>query len=78
MLNPLLNSFDVTEHHGRAAASSQSVPDTHDIEPVVGHDFATRDFAADSIDQDFSAATGQTPQSRGLESRQDFFAASSC
>ena len=68
MFDALVECLDMAEHHGGRANSTELVPNSHDIEPIVGHDFATRNFAANTIDQDFSAAARQAPQASLLES----------
>lgn len=48
--------FGVSEHHRRRADATHFMPGSHDIEPIVGHHFATGDCRADSVDEDFGSS----------------------
>ncbi len=77
MLDSLCERFDVSEHHRGTAATTKFVPDSHHIQPVIGHDFAAGNFAADSIDKNFRPTTGKTAQSGVLESARGLLPANS-
>ena len=68
VLDPLLERFDMPEHHRRAAVATQLMPNSHDRQPIIGQHLAACDLSTDSIHQDLRTTSRQTPQARSLES----------
>ena len=46
---PFCERFGMTEHHGRRTVSSHTMPDSHNVEPIIGHHFSSCDRTANSI-----------------------------
>jgi hypothetical protein len=72
MLDALGIGLDVAEHHRAGRLAPESVPDAHDLQPVIGQRLSPGQLLADAIDQDFTAAAGftsNTPAGGGSDGR---------
>ena len=67
VLDTFCEGFGVSEHHRCRADATHFMPDSHDIEPIVGHHFAAGDCRADSVDEDFGSSPWNASESSLLE-----------
>ena len=57
MLDAFFECLDVPEHHCCRADTTEFMPNSHHVQPIVGENFTASDFSAHTIDQDFCTAT---------------------
>src|SRR2546423_3332649 len=69
MLDPVLDSFHMAEHHRRARFQSELMRDLHYFQPRIRIAFQRRDPIANAVYQNFSAAAGNGTEPGFLEPR---------
>src|SRR2546423_10274779 len=72
MIDPLLESFDVTVEHGAGAAPAHLVPDAMNIEPFCGTLLAAANLVAHLWIEYFSAAAGERTEARLFQNGERF------
>jgi len=69
MVDPVLDGLADTKHHGRGGAHAELVCGAMHQEPIRGQAFQARDFVADFIVKDLSAAARNRIQSSVAQAR---------
>src|SRR5262249_3496642 len=72
MLDSILHSFHMPEHHGGRGMKPQPVCNIHHLQPIIAHRLKRRDALTHRVNKDFSTASRNGPQPRSSKIANNF------